>query len=72
MEFSGRLAIQQRVLPDYRRGLFDLMARSCRGGISVFAGYPRRGEGIVSAADLGSAHWERARNVHLLAGPFYL
>jgi len=72
VEFSGRLAIQQRVLPDYRRGLFDMMARSCRGGVSLFAGYPRRGEGIVPAAEIGSAHWERARNVHLLGGPFYL
>lgn len=72
MEFPGRLAIQQRVLPDYRRGLFDTLARSCRGGVSVFAGYPRRGEGIVPASGLGSAHWERARNIHLLGGPFYL
>lgn len=72
MDFAGRLAIQQRVLPDYRRGLFDGLARSCRGGVSVFAGYPRRGEGIVPASDLGSAHWERARNIHLLGGPFYL
>jgi len=72
MEFPGRLAIQQRVLPDYRRGLFDMMGRSCRGGVSLFAGDPRRGEGIVPAADIGSAQWERARNVHLLGGPFYL
>ncbi len=72
MEFSGRLAIQQRVLPDYRRGLFDMLARSCRGGVSVFGGDPRRGEGIMPATDLGSAHWERARNIHLLGGAFYL
>lgn len=72
MEFAGRLAIQQRVLPDYRRGLFDMLARSCRGGVSVFAGYPRAGEAIVPATEIGSAHWTRARNVHLFGGPLYL
>jgi len=72
MEFRGRLAIQQRVVPDYRRGLFDRLARASRGGASVFAGHPDPGEGIVAAEDLGAAEWVRARNRRLFRGAFYL
>ena len=36
--FPGRLGIQQRVLPEYRRGFFDALAEACDGGLSVFAG----------------------------------
>jgi glycosyltransferase involved in cell wall biosynthesis len=72
MGFRGRLAIQQRVAPDYRRGLFDRLARASGGGASVFAGKPMPGEGIVSAEDLGAAEWVRARNRYFLRGAFYL
>lgn len=71
MEFQGRLAIQQRVAPDYRRSFFDRLARACKGGMSVFAGSPLPGEGVVSAGDLGAAEWARARNIHIAPGEFY-
>lgn len=70
--FSGRLGLQQRVLPEYRVAFFDELASRCVGGLSVYAGEPRGGEAIVSAGELRVARWERARNVHLFGGPLYL
>lgn len=72
MNFSGRLGIQQRVLPVYRAPFFDLLARSCEGGVSLFAGQPRPHEGIVTTSSLAIARYASARNIHLLDGRFYL
>jgi glycosyltransferase involved in cell wall biosynthesis len=69
--FDGRVALQQRVLPEYRVAFVEHLARSCAGGLSVFAGGPRPSEGIESAEALEGADWTRARNLHLLGGPVY-
>jgi len=68
--FPGKLAIQQRVLPPYRAAFFNLLALSCDGGLSVFAGAPRPDEAITPGA-LAAAHHAPARNLHLLGGAFY-
>ncbi|MBM3146234.1 MAG: glycosyltransferase [Chloroflexi bacterium] len=62
--FPGRLALQQRVLPVYRAPFFDLLAGSCLGGLSVFAGQPLLVEGIASAESLNHAEYVPARNIH--------
>ena len=62
--FSGRLALQQRVLPAYRAPFFDLLAQSCDGGLSVFAGQPLPVEGIASAVSLIHAEFNVACNRH--------
>jgi glycosyltransferase involved in cell wall biosynthesis len=69
--FPGRLGLQQRVLPDYRIPFFDMLAAACDGGLSVFAGRPRRGEGITDG-HLSSAEQVRAQNIHVLSGALYL
>ncbi len=69
--FEGRLAVQQRVLPPYRAAFFDLLSEDCLGGLEVFAGRPRPGEAIASG-ELKAAHFQEARNIHILNGPFYL
>jgi len=58
------VALQQRVLPVYRALFFDLLARSCQGGLSVFAGQPLAIEGIPSAKSLGVAQHILADNWH--------
>ena len=71
--FPGRLALQQRVLPNYRLAFFDALAERCQGGLSVFAGQPRPGEVIAWGGVLKkAAHWT-ARNWQLLAvdSPFF-
>jgi glycosyltransferase involved in cell wall biosynthesis len=70
--FSGRLGVQQRVLPNYRAPFFDLLAQSCDGGMSVFAGTARREEGIAPAQELRVAHCSSAQNVHILRGSLHL
>lgn len=69
--YPGRLAIQQRVLPSYRAPFFDLLAESCAGGMSLFAGMARPEEMIVDGKTQ-VAKYAAAKNVHLLRGGFYL
>ncbi len=72
LTFAGRLGVQQRVLPAYRVPFFERLAQACRGGMSLFAGQPLPGEGILTASDLKMGEFVPARNVHLLRGAFYL
>lgn len=70
-KFSGRLGLQQRVLPAYRVPFFDLLAEACEGGFSLFAGTAREKES-VKAGKLQVANYRFGKNVHLFGGPFYL
>jgi len=70
--FPGRLAVQQRVLPNYRAPFFDLLATVCNGGMSLFTGLPRPIEGIATARELQIANYQLGHNIHLFDGPFYL
>ena len=72
IKFSGKLGLQQRVLPSYRAQFFDLLAQACEGGMSLFAGMPRPAESIVSTAQLQFTHYQSAKNIHLFGGAFYL
>jgi hypothetical protein len=69
--FSGRLAIQQRVLTPYRAAFFDALAKACDGGVTVLAGLPRPEESIATTRSLQVAQFTFARNFHLLRGPLY-
>jgi glycosyltransferase involved in cell wall biosynthesis len=72
MRFPGKLAFQQRVLPNYRAPFFDLLASACDGGMSLFTGLPRAQEAIVVAKELRVTSYTLGRNIHLLGGNFYL
>ena len=69
--YSGRLALQQRVLPSYRVPFFDLLAQSCAGGMSLFAGLPRPVE-MITGGNPQIAKLKQADNIHLFGGAFYL
>ena len=69
--YSGRLALQQRVLPSYRVPFFDLLAESCDNGMSLFAGLARPIEMIVSG-QTRVAKLKQAENIHLFSGGLYL
>ena len=73
-EYPGRLGVQQRVLPSYRAGFFEALARACQGGLSVIAGQPQRDESIAVAGQLTAARFIAARNLHLgsVRQPYYL
>jgi len=70
--FPGRLALQQRVLPNYRAPFFDLLASACDGGMSLFTGSPRPVEGIATTDQLQVANYHRGKNIHLFSGSLYL
>ena len=70
--FPGRLAMQQRVLPNYRVPFFDLLASACDNGMSLFTGLPRLQEGITTTNQLQVANYQAGKNIHLLNGNAYL
>jgi len=72
VSFSGKLAVQQRVLPSYRAPFFEELAQLCQNGMSLFAGKPRLEEAIQTADELQNAKLVHAKNWHVLSGPFYL
>ncbi len=67
-----KIGIVQRVLAEYRVPLFDLLAESYDGNVSVFAGDPRKDEMIDTSRKLEKAHFYHANNKHLFHGKFYL
>lgn len=70
-KFSGRLGLQQRVLPSYRVPFFDLLASQCEGGMNLFAGSPRPVE-MIASGKTKVAKLTEAKNIHLFGGMFYL
>ena len=70
--FPGRLAVQQRVLPSYRVPFFDLLASAFDGGMSLFTGLPRPGEGIAIASQTKITQYTLGQNIHLFGGSLYL
>lgn len=70
--FYGRLALQQRVLPNYRAPFFDLLASACDGGMSLFTGLPRPSEGITTTDQLQISNYKLGKNIHLFGGSLYL
>jgi len=72
LTFAGRVGVQQRILPGYRKPFFEALAQACLGGLSVFAGEPRPDEAILPGGSLASAYVWPARNLHLLSGKAYL
>ena len=70
--FHGKLAMQQRVLPNYRAPFFDLLGSACEDGMSLFTGLPRPVEGIAIAEKLQVASYKLGNNIHLFGGNFYL
>jgi len=72
VRFAGRVGFQQRVLAAYRTSFFDMLADRCDGGLEVFAGRTRPGEGIVEGDELNAARLVVGRNVHIGSGKLYL
>jgi glycosyltransferase involved in cell wall biosynthesis len=73
IQFPGKLALQQRVLPAYRAPFFDTLAEACTGGLSVFAGQARADENIPLANELQIAQHYPTNNLHIFGvqSPWY-
>src|SRR6185369_14975134 len=70
--YYGKLAVQQRVLPNYRAPFFDLLASHCDGGMSLFTGLPRKSEGITTTNQLQIGNYRLGKNIHLFSDSLYL
>jgi glycosyltransferase involved in cell wall biosynthesis len=66
-----RLGLQQRVFPEYRAPFFNLLAKSCLQGFSLFAGDPRPEEAIHTAPGLQNGDFQTAHNLHISSGKTY-
>lgn len=66
--FPGRVGIQHGTVSTYRAPLFDELARSCQGGLSIFAGKPRPNDGIATTDNLKVARLARANNRYFFDG----
>jgi len=66
--YPGRLAVQQRVLPSYRMPFFSALARSCAGGLALYAGAPGRGESIEATGDFPGVYRGDPPGVNLVYG----
>ncbi len=72
-KFTGRLGIQQRVLPEYRTSFFEALVAVCQGGLSIFAGEVHPEESIPTTEQLNSIKFVKARNRHFgrVQSPYY-
>ncbi len=68
----ARLALQQRVFPEYRAPFFNLVAQSCLQGFSLFAGDPRAEEAIHTSPGLQNGDYQHTRNLHISRGKTYV
>jgi glycosyltransferase involved in cell wall biosynthesis len=71
--FAGKLGIQQRVIPSYRVEFLDLLAQSCVGGMSIFAGEVPEWESIPIGGKLQQAGYSHTNNRHFgdIGSPYY-
>lgn len=65
-QISGRVAVQQRVLPAYRAPFFELLAQACPDGLSLFAGAPVVREHVRPVQNLSGVQLVHGRNRHFL------
>jgi glycosyltransferase involved in cell wall biosynthesis len=71
-KFTGKLALQQRVLPTYRVPFFERLNAACEGGMSLFTGLPRPNEGIITTDKIRISYYRLDRNIHLFGDSLYL
>jgi glycosyltransferase involved in cell wall biosynthesis len=72
--FPGRVGLQQRVIPSYRKVFLDALANACVGGLCVFAGRPLPFEGIEPVESLQIARLFQTENINLFdpSSSFYM
>lgn len=69
MMFDGRLALQDLVLPLYRRTIYERLQPRIRGGLGVYTGVSGETHGVVVSDDLQVAENKRVANRHFIGGP---
>ena len=69
MTFSGRVAIQDLVLPLYRKTIYERLERRLDGGLGIFTGVSPNTHGVVVSDELAVTDNTTVPNRHFLGGP---
>lgn len=69
ISFDGRLALQDLVLPLYRRTIYERLEPRINGGLGVFTGVSGETHGVVVSDELAVAENMRVVNRHYIGGP---
>ena len=70
--FDGRVALQDLVLPLYRRRIYELLGSRIEGGLGVFTGISSDTQGVVMSEGLDVAEHVTPQNRHFGQGKFEL
>jgi hypothetical protein len=69
IRFSGRVAIQDLVLPLYRKTIYERLEERLDGGLGIFTGISPNTHGVVVSDDLAVTENKTVANRHFLGGP---
>ena len=72
LTFDGRVALQDLVLPLYRRPIYELLATRIERGLGVFTGISSDNQGVVMSEGLEVAEHVTPANRHFGSGKFEL
>ena len=67
--FSGRVAIQDLVLPLYRKTIYERLEQRLDGGLGIFTGVSPNTHGVVVSDELAVTENTTVPNRHFLGGP---
>lgn len=72
MVFDGRVALQDLVMPLYRRPIYEMLGERITGGFGVFTGVSKlsRTRGVVMSEELDVTEHHTPPNHHIGYGPF--
>ena len=69
IRFPGRVAIQDLVLPLYRKTIYERLEERLDDGLGIFTGISPNTHGVVVSDDLAVTENKTVANRHLLGGP---
>jgi len=66
-----KVALQQRVIPNYRVPFFEKLGQQTEIELSIFSGLARPNEMVSTADDIKNVEFVQTKNIHLLNNSFY-
>jgi len=67
-----KVALQQRVIPNYRVPFFEKLGKQPEIELSIFSGLPRPKEMVAIATNISDAKYVLGKNIHLFDNRFYI
>lgn len=67
-----KVALQQRVIPNYRVPFFEKLGQHPEIELSIFSGFARPIEMVSTADNIQNVEFVQTKNIHLFNNPFYI